>query len=144
MTACSGNSSDKKSDSKDKKDKTEQKADNQSAGMDVTETEDFVLELNASNSNIEPTTHPVVIDFNATWCGPCQKFGPVFHKVAEEYSDKAVFASADVDVCTELAAQYQVSSIPAVLILYPGDREPVATGGYMDEAEFKAFLDENL
>lgn len=148
MTACSGNSSDKDSGSKDKNDKVEAKTDakTDASGEDLESIEDqgSVLVLDGTNNKIEATTHPVVIDFNATWCGPCQQFGPVFHKVADEYSDKAVFASADVDVCTELAAQYQISSIPTIVIIYPGDREPVSTGGYMNEQEFKTFLDKNL
>lgn len=152
MTACSGNTSDKDSDSKDKKDKVENnclaksdvKSDASSEDIESMEDHGSVLVLDGANNNIEATTHPVVIDFNATWCGPCQQFGPVFHKVADEYSDKAVFASADVDVCTELAAKYEVSSIPAIVIIYPGDREPVSTVGYMNELDFKAFLDNNL
>ncbi len=104
-----------------------------------------VIELEADDQ-IVPQDVPVIIDFNATWCGPCQKFAPVFHKLAEEYASKATFASADVDKCTDLAAQYNVSSIPAVIIIYPASagKEPVSNVGYMDEAQFKAFLDANL
>lgn len=104
-----------------------------------------VIELEADQQIIAQDV-PVIIDFNATWCGPCQKFAPVFHKLAAEYASKATFASADVDKCTDLAAQYNVSSIPAVIIIYPASagKEPVSNVGYMDEAQFKAFLDANL
>ena len=50
----------------------------------------------------------VVIDFNATWCGPCRQFAPTFDKVSEEYADRAVFYSVDVDDHNDLAAQYNV------------------------------------
>lgn len=104
-----------------------------------------VLELGAAD-NIIPETNPVVIDFNATWCGPCQKFGPIYHKVAGEYASKAVFTSADVDVCKDLAEKYEISNIPTVAIIYPEStgRQPIVEVGFMDEETFKAFLDKNL
>lgn len=107
--------------------------------------EDVVIELQADDQ-IAPQDVPVVVDFNATWCGPCQKFGPVFHKVAAEYDAKATFASCDVDVCKALAEEYNISSIPAVVVIYPksAGKTPVANVGFMDEAQFKAFLDKNL
>lgn len=101
-----------------------------------------VIEL-GENDTLEPTTSPIVIDFSATWCGPCQQFKPTYHKVAEEYSDKAIFASADVDVCKALAEKYNVQSIPYILVLkLDGTTESVM--GNMSEAEFKAFLDKAL
>lgn len=111
----------------------------------VTSDDTDVIVLEADDQII-PQDVPVIIDFNATWCGPCQKFAPVFHKLAAEYASKATFASADVDVCTDLASHYNVSSIPAVFIIYPASagKEPVSYVGYMDEAQFKAFLDTNL
>ncbi len=107
--------------------------------------EDAVYEFQAEDE-IPALDIPVVIDFNATWCGPCQKFGPVFHAVAAEYGSKAKFAAADVDVCGKLAETYKIQSIPAVVIIYPKDsgKEPVTSVGYMEENDFKAFLDANL
>ncbi len=86
---------------------------------------------------------PVVIDFSAVWCGPCQQFKPVFHKVAGEYASKAAFYTADLDECTELASKYNVTSIPCIIILKEG-AEPVSQVGAMDEAQFKALLDKSL
>lgn len=111
----------------------------------VVSDEEAVIELEADD-RIVPQDVPVIVDFNATWCGPCQKFGPVFHKVAAEYADKATFASCDVDVCKALAEEYNISSIPAVVVIYPEatGKTPVTNVGFMDEAQFKAFLDKNL
>lgn len=81
---------------------------------------------------------PVVIDFNATWCGPCQMFKPVFEKVAEEY-DGAIFLSVDVDNNPAVADQFEVNSIPQVTVLMP-DGTTRSTVGYMDEAAFREFL----
>lgn len=80
-----------------------------------------------------------VIDFNAVWCGPCQKFAPVFESVADQYAGEYRFISVDVDKCRETAEQFQVSSIPQITILRP-DGSMNSAVGYMTETEFKTFL----
>lgn len=107
--------------------------------------EDAVIELKGDEQAV-PTDKPMVIDFNATWCGPCKQFAPTYHKVAGEYADKAVFTSADVDVCEALANKYNIKNIPCVVIVYPesAKREAVNTIGNLSEKEFKEFLDKNL
>ncbi len=110
---------------------------------DTVAVQSVVIELGAEN-DLVPETNPIVIDFNATWCGPCKQFAPIYHKVAEEYAEKAVFAAADVDICKALADKHQIANIPTVAIIYPGDKAPVYQVGSMSEEEFKAFLDKNL
>ena len=63
---------------------------------------------------------PVVIDFWAPWCGPCQMMGPVFEKMADEFKGKAVLAKANVEDFPELASPYSVQGIPTILILKNG------------------------
>ena len=53
-----------------------------------------------------------VLDFNATWCGPCKMLGPVLEEVSNEMADKAAFFGIDCDENPQLAAQFGVSSIP--------------------------------
>lgn len=114
---------------------------NNTASVEGTEN-DPVTVLTA-NSEVKATDKPLVIDFSATWCGPCQKFKPTFHKVAAQYAGKAQFATADVDECTALAKQYEVSSIPMVLIIMP-DGKTAQNVGFMEEADFIKFLDSNI
>lgn len=62
----------------------------------------------------------VLIDFWATWCGPCRMLGPVLDQVAAEVGDDAVIAKVNVEEEQELAAKFGVRSIPAIFILKDG------------------------
>lgn len=103
-----------------------------------TETKSFVREV--PDRVITPDAKlPVVIDFNADWCPPCRKFGPVFHSVAREMDGKAIFLSVNVDNARTPAIQFGVSSIPQVSVLLP-DSTVVSTVGYMTADELKKFI----
>lgn len=92
------------------------------------------------NAEISPDKKlPVVIDFNATWCGPCQRFAPIFEETAKAYKGKAIFMSVDVDKAPEAARQFEVSAIPQVSILMP-DGTITSTVGYMEKAQLLEFL----
>jgi thioredoxin 1 len=84
-----------------------------------------------------------VIDFYADWCAPCKIMSPLFHKVAEEYADKASFESVNVEENGALASQFQVMSIPTFVILIDG-QEIARRLGAMPEEVFKSWLDEYL
>lgn len=58
-----------------------------------------------------------VLDFNATWCVPCKKLTPAYHKAAAEYGDKVRFYSVDIDNNKETAAAFGVQNVPTVVIL---------------------------
>ena len=62
---------------------------------------------------------PLIIDFNATWCGPCQKFKPVFHAAAEKYGDRADFVSVDADACPTIMTAFGVNSLPTLIVILP-------------------------
>jgi thioredoxin len=63
---------------------------------------------------------PVVIDFWATWCGPCIKLGPVVEELAEKYADKAVIGKLNIDENDEVAGANRVRNIPTVLFFKDG------------------------
>ena len=104
-----------------------------------------VVELKAGET-VHPDSQPVVVDFNATWCGPCKRFAPAFHEVAALYAAKATFMSCDVDKCEAFSKENNVQTIPCIMIFYPEStgRTPVRHEGYMSADEFKTFLDKNL
>ena len=64
---------------------------------------------------------PVVVDFNATWCGPCKMIAPIFEELAEQYADRAEFFSVDVDECEDLAINFKVRNIPPLLFIKNGE-----------------------
>ena len=61
-----------------------------------------------------------VVDFNATWCGPCRMLAPVLEDVSEKYEGRVSFFSVDVDEAPGLAMQYRVNSVPCLVLLKKG------------------------
>lgn len=86
-------------------------------------------------------TRPAVIDFYATWCGPCKATAPVVEKLADEYDGKIDFYKVDVDQQEELAALFGVQSIPTLLFI-PTEGNPVKSVGAMGYQQFKEAFNE--
>ena len=81
--------------------------------------------LNITKSNFEKevifSEIPVVLDFWATWCGPCKMLSPVLDELAAEYSDRARFCKVNVDDEPELSARFGIASIPTVILFRNGE-----------------------
>ncbi len=79
------------------------------------------MEITTSNFNeIVNGGKPVVIDFWATWCGPCRRVAPVMEELAADYEGKVVVGKVDVEEQDELAAQFGIRNIPTVLFVKDG------------------------
>ncbi len=78
---------------------------------------------------------PMVIDFNATWCGPCRKLAPVLEELAAEYEGRVDFYSIDVDQNKELAKALEIQSIPYVLFFSPSKEDPEEMIGFDTKEE---------
>ena len=72
----------------------------------------MAMKLDSSNfdSVLATKNTPVMVDFWATWCGPCRMVAPVIEQVAEEYEGRAIVGKVDVDECGDLAMRYGVMS----------------------------------
>ena len=77
-----------------------------------------VISINDSNfeSEVVNSSIPVVVDFWATWCGPCRKLSPVVDEIAQAYEGKVKFVKVNVEESIETAKKYSISGLPSLLI----------------------------
>ena len=105
------------------------------------------MEIKITKDNFEAevvkSDRPVLVDFWATWCGPCMMLGPVVAEIAEERKDVIKVGKVNVDEEPELAAKFGIMSIPAVLLFKNG--EVVANSvGYISKEDMNAFVSANI
>ncbi len=87
-----------------------------------------------------------LIDFSATWCGPCKIFAPAFDEAAAQFAGKADFVSVDIDKCPETAAAFAVEAVPTVVVLRPDGKSVryVGTQDILPVDKFVKIVSENL
>jgi len=86
---------------------------------------------------------PVVVDFWAAWCGPCQMMGPVFNQVAAQMADKAIFVKVNTESEQQLAMQYGIRSIPALKVFKQG-QVSAEMAGALPEGQLRQWLTAQL
>lgn len=106
-----------------------------------------MAELKITKSNFEEevlkSDVPVLLDFWAAWCGPCRMLSPVVEEIAKEYEGKAKVGKINVDEEQELAASFQVASIPMVVIVKDGKVASTSIG-YKPKEQIAAMLDKEV
>ncbi len=104
-----------------------------------------MLELNSDNFETEvlKSKVPVVVDYWAPWCGPCRVFSPIIEDVSKDYTDKVKFAKLNTDENQEIAARYNIMSIPTVLLFKDGKIKATSVGALPKES-FKSWLNKSI
>jgi len=87
-----------------------------------------VLKENDFETEVLKSDLPVVIDFYATWCGPCKMITPIFEELAKEYSGKVKFAKVDIDESPNLASAYKVRGVPTMMFFKKGQLNSTIVG----------------
>lgn len=104
------------------------------------------MEVQITSENFESLKNgslPLVVDFWATWCGPCRMVAPIISEMAEKYDGKIVVGKCDVEESEELAAQFGIRNIPTVIFMKNGevvDKLVGAVAKQKFEEKFEALL----
>lgn len=101
------------------------------------------ITLNQQNFDEITSKGVVLVDFWATWCGPCKMMAPNVEEIATEYKGKVTVSKVDVDECQELATRFGIMSIPTLIVFKDGEKKEVLVG-YRLKMQIAQVLDKYL
>ena len=90
-----------------------------------------VLHVNDDNfeTDVLKSDVPVLVDFHATWCGPCKQLAPIVEELANEYAGKAKMAKIDIDEAPGVASSHGIMAVPTLILFKNGQEVEKLTGG---------------
>ncbi|WP_042275113.1 thioredoxin [[Clostridium] dakarense] len=102
-----------------------------------------IISTSQFRGDVENSNGVVVVDFFATWCGPCKMLAPVFEALGNEMQNEARFVKVDIDQSLEIAQQFNISTVPTMMIFKDG--KPVESlVGFMPKEKIKAKVQSHL
>ncbi|MBO3442929.1 MULTISPECIES: thioredoxin [Clostridia] len=102
-----------------------------------------IISTSQFRGEVENNNGVVVVDFFATWCGPCKMLAPVFEELGSEMQNEARFVKVDIDQSLEIAQQFNISTVPTMMIFKDG--KPVESlVGFMPKEKIKAKVQSHL
>ena len=102
-----------------------------------------IINTNEFVNEVEYKEGVVVVDFFATWCGPCKMLSPVFESLAEEMEGQADFFKVDIDESMDLAQRFTVTTVPTVIVFKEG-QEQGRLVGFIPEKSLKEKVEEYM
>lgn len=100
--------------------------------------------VEVTNNEFTPKEGVVsVLDFTATWCGPCQQLKPIYKQAAEKYAGKVQFYSIDVDANAKLAEKYRIKSVPTIIVI-DAKGNKTENSGLVDLGKLSSMIDAAL
>ena len=103
------------------------------------------MEITVTDNNYQEVLSselPIVLDFWATWCGPCRQIGPYIAELAEEYAGRVVVGKCNIEEATDLTSDYGIMSVPTVVFIKNGERiEDLDLVGSMSKADIKEIIE---
>ena len=98
-----------------------------------------VISSNDFQQKVLDSDQPVLVDFFATWCGPCKMLAPILDDVAKDVEGKARVVKVDVDQSPDIAAKYRVSSVPTLILFKDGEPVQKTIGAQPKQALVQMF-----
>ena len=99
--------------------------------------------INSDEFRAEISEGVVLVDFFATWCGPCKMLGPVLEELGEELTGKAKIVKVDIDQSMDLADEFRITSVPT-MILFKNGKAVESLVGFLPKERIKQVIEANL
>ena len=104
------------------------------------------MAVNVTNDNVKEfmaTELPIVLDFSATWCGPCKQLAPIIEELSNEYEGRIAVGKCDIEEADDLTAEYGIRNVPTVIFIKNGQVVDKFVGSKSKgdvQAKFEALL----
>ncbi|MCL2755673.1 MAG: thioredoxin family protein [Firmicutes bacterium] len=89
---------------------------------------------------INNSGNPVIVNFSATWCGPCKMFAPIFDATKQKLINEFTFVKCDIDECEQFAMDNNIQSVPTLIIFNDGIETKRRSGAFPTVESFEAWI----